>query len=146
MKHIKMFEEYINEAIKFKDLIDKKFDIEVGSGTTGKTWNEDNLTQEIENGITHNLFDADFYANWTDNGDEYKKIFDKDTIKPLLKNMDKTLNDMFSFNRNKLTFNIEGSKAESWIDDWFQTNKSISKSLKKDYYDYRDEYAGVTLK
>ena len=146
MKHIKLFEQFINESIKFKDLVDKEFDIEVGSGTTGATWNEDDLTQEIENAITHNLFDADFAANWTDHKDEYRKIFYKDTIKPLLKNIDKTLNDMFTFKGNKLTFNIEGRDSDAWIDNWFQTNKSISKSLKQDYYDYRDEYAGVKLK
>jgi hypothetical protein len=92
------------------------------------------------------LFDADFYYNWTDNGDEYSKIFDKDTIQPLLKNTDKTLNDMFKFNGDRLVFKIKGRKAEEWIDTWFQTNKSISKSLKQDYYDYRDKYAGVKLK
>jgi hypothetical protein len=146
MKHIKLFEQFINESIKFKDLVDKKFDIEVGSGTTGKTWNEDDLTQEIESGIKHNLFDAEFYYNWTRDGKEYLKVFDQDTIKPLLKNLDKTLNDMFTFKGNKLTFNIEGSESEAWIDNWFQTNKSISKSLKQDYYDYREKYAGVKLK
>jgi len=146
MKHIKLFEQFLNEAIKFKDLIDTRFGIEVGSGTQTSTWNESDLTDKIKEAIKHNLFDADFYSNWTDNGDEYSKIFDKDTVQPLLKNIDKTLNDMFKFNGDRLVFTIEGRKAEEWIDKWFQTNKSISKSLKQDYYDYRDEYAGVKLK
>jgi len=146
MKHIQLFEQFINEAIKFKDLVDTKFDIELGSMSTGATWDQEKLTQEIKDVIKHNLFDADFAANWTDNADEYSKVFDKDTLQTLIKNIDKTLNDMFTFRGNKLTFNIEGSKSEAWIDNWFQTNKSISKSLKQDYYDYRDEYAGVSLK
>lgn len=146
MKHIKLFEEFVDESIKFKDLVDKKFDIVVGSGTTNTTWNDNDLTQEIENAIIHNLFDADFSANWTDDGKEYLKVFKKDTLNPLLKNIDKTLKDLFTFKDNKLTFNITGNNAEAWIDKWFKTNKSISNSLRKDYYDYREEYAGVELK
>jgi hypothetical protein len=146
MKHIKLFEDFLNESINFKKIIGTRFGIEVGSITTTDTWNENNLIDKIEEVIKHNLFDADFYSNWTDNSAEYSKVFDKDTIKPLLKNIDKTLNDMFRFSGDRLLFNIEGAKAEEWIDKWFQTNKSISKSLKQDYYDYRDEYAGVKLK
>lgn len=146
MKHVKLFEEFINESLKFKDLVDKKFDIELGSGTTGKIWNKEDLIEAVKDVIKHNLFDGDFKLNWTDNDDEYTKVFDKDTLQPLLKNIDKTLNDLFTFTNNKLTFNIQGRKKQEWIDNWFQTNKSISKSLKQDYYDYRDEYAGVKLK
>lgn len=146
MKKVKLYEEFLNEAIKFKDLVDTRFDIELGSMSTGKVWNREELTDKIKEVIKHNLFDGDFYSNWTDHGAEYSKVFDKDTLQPLAKNIDKTLNDMFTFKgNNKLTFNIEGSKSEAWIDNWFQTNKSISKSLKQDYYDYREEYAGVSL-
>ena len=146
MKHIKLFEAFVNESIKFKDLVDTNFYIEVGSGTTGGTWSKEELIQEIKSAIKHNLFDADFYYNWTDDGKEYLKVFDKDTLEPLLKNIDKTLNSMFTFKANKLTFNIEHTAAKEWTDNWFQTNKSISKSLKEDYYAYREKYAGVILK
>ena len=148
MKHIKLFEQFINisENVKFKDLIDNKFEIIIGSETTSGNWNKVDLTEKIKEAIKHNLFDWDFYYNWTDNDKEYLKIFKKDTLQPLIKNIDKTLNNMFTFKGNKLTFNIKSGDAESWIDNWFQTNKSISKSLKNDYYEYREEYAGVKLK
>lgn len=148
MKYIKLFEEFTltNESLKFKDLVDTNFKIEIGSGTENGTWNQKELTEKIKEGIKHNLFDWDFYYNWTDNNKEYSKVFDKDTLNPLLKKLDKTLKDLFTFKDNKLTFNITGDDAEAWIDNWFQTNKSISKSLKQDYYDYREEYAGVKLK
>lgn len=129
----------------FKDLVNKKFYIEIGSGTVGGIWNEDRLTQEIEEAIMHNLFDYDFHANWIDNGDEYKNIFYKYTLKPMLNNLDKTLSEMFTFKGNKLTFNIVGIESEAWIDNWFKTNKYISKSLKQKYYDYRYKYAWVKL-
>jgi len=147
MKHVQLYEEFIvTESIKFKDLVDTKFDIEVGSGTSSSTWSKERLIQEIKSAIKHNLFDADFYYNWTSDGTEYLKVFNQDTLEPLLKNIDKTLNSMFTFKNNKLTFNIEFEKAEAWIDNWFQTNKSISNSLKQDYYTYREKYAGVKLK
>ena len=148
MKHIKLFEEFTltNESLKFKDLVDTNFKIEIGSGTESGTWNQEELTEKIKEGIKHNLFDWDFYYNWTDNNKEYSKVFDKDTLNPLLKKLDKTLKDLFTFKDNKLTFNITRDDAEAWIDNWFQTNKSISKSLKQDYYDYREKYAGVKLK
>ena len=141
-----LFEEFTNKSLKFKDLVDTKFDIEVGSGTSSGTWSEEELIQEIKSAIEHNLFDSDFYYNWTSDGAEYLKVFNQDTLEPLLKNIDKTLNSMFTFKNNKLTFNIEFEKAEAWIDNWFQTNKSISNSLKQDYYTYREKYAGVKLK
>jgi hypothetical protein len=146
MKHIKLFEQFVNESLKFKDLIDTNFKIEIGSGTDGGTWNQEELTEKIKEAIQHNLFDWDFYYNWTDNDKEYLKTFEKETLDPLVKNIDKTLKDLFTFKDNKLTFNITRDDAEAWIDNWFQTNKSISKSLKQDYYDYREKYAGVKLK
>lgn len=145
MKHVKLFEQFTNESLKFKDLVDSSFNIEIGSGITSGTWNQAELTEEIKKAIKHNLFDWDFYYNWTNSGKEYSKVFDKDTVEPLLKNIDQTLNDMFVFKNNKLIFKITGDEAAKWIDAWFQNNKSISKSLKKDYYDYREEYAGVKL-
>lgn len=139
-------ESVTNESVKFKDLVDTRLNIEIGSRTSNGIWNQADLTEEIKKSIKHNLFDWDFYHNWTGKGEEYAKVFDSDVMKGLLTNIDKTLNDMFTFKGNKLTFNITGDEAQSWIDNWFQTNKSISKSLKQDYYDYRDEYAGVKLK
>jgi hypothetical protein len=63
----------------------------------------------------------------------------------MLKNEDKTLNDFFTLKGNKLIFNIEGDSAQTWIDNWFKANKSISQSLRKEYYDYRKKYAGVSI-
>jgi hypothetical protein len=141
----KYIREMLNESLKFKDLVGTRFGIEIGSGIESGMWGDtDELTKNIENAIRHYLFDGDFYYNWTDEKNEYKRVFDEDVMKPLLKNIDKTLNDMFIFKGNKLVFNVDSPR--NWIDNWFQTNKSISSSLKKDYYDYRDEYAGVILK
>jgi len=146
MKHIKTFESFLNEAILAVDsLIEKPLSIEIGSGTTSGTFSRDELIEKIEDAIKHNLFDSEFYYNWTDNGNEYKKVFNKDTLNPIMKNEDKALKDYFVLKGNKLVFNIKFDNAQQWIDNWFKTNKSISQSLRKEYYDYREKYAGVKL-
>ena len=140
------------KKIKLKDLVNKRFDIEIGSMSASGDWeDEDEIIKYISDAIKHNLFDSEFYYNWTDNKKEYLEIFKNDTLEPLLKNIDKTLNDLFVFEEkpypygNKLKFKMNNEEKENWIDNWFKTNKSISQSLKKDYYNYRDEYAGVKL-
>ena len=140
------------KKIKLKDLVNKRFDIEIGSMSASGDWeDEDEIIKYISDAIKHNLFDSEFYYNWTDDKKEYLEIFKNDTLEPLLKNIDKTLNDLFVFEEkpypygNKLKFKMNNDEKENWIDNWFKTNKSISQSLKKDYYNYRDEYAGVKL-
>ena len=145
MKHVKLFEDFLNEGnIKFNDLVGNKFTIEVGSGTKEGTWDSDSLENEIEEALSHYLFDWDFYYNWTEEGEEYQSVFKKDTLDPMLKKMDKTLSDMFEFKADKLTFKL-ADKSKKMRDDWFKTNKSISNQLRQDYYQYREKYAGVKL-
>lgn len=153
MKHIKLFEQFLNEnaAPKLKDLLNTEdLAVEIGSGTHGKTeWDKNELIEIIDAALTHNLFDADFYYNWTDNGKAYKSFFIKDVIKPLMKNIDKTLKEYFYLSqgiyRPILKFKMDWKEREDWIDNWFQTS-GIPDNIKKDYYKYREEYAGVKLK
>jgi hypothetical protein len=131
---------------KFKELVDTRFSIEVGSGTATGTWSNEELIEKLKEAIKHNLFDGDFYYNWTRLGKEYNSIFEKETLSPMLKNIDRTLNNFFVLKGGILVFKLEGRDKEKWIDKWFQQNKSISDELKSDYYSYRKKYAGVQLK
>ena len=92
------------------------------------------------------MFDREFYYNWTDLGKEYNSIFEKETLSPMIKNIDRTLKEFFILKGSTLVFRLEGSNAQKWIDKWFQTKKFISNELKSDYYSYRKKYAGVTLR
>lgn len=141
----------MKDKITFNDLVNKSFNIEIGSVNTKTTWDKEQLINELKEVIKHNLFDADFYYNWTNNDKEYLNIFNEMTLKPMFENINKTLSDFFIFKKTPystlediLVFN-EIDK-DSWIDNWFQTNEVISESLKKDYYKYRDKYTGVLLK
>ena len=140
--------------IKFEELVGNKFSIKRGSGTKTTTWEKEDLLEEIKGVIEHELFDRDFYYNWTDEGAEYYNIFDKYTLTPMLKDIDKTLNEYFVMKKtpynNILEFK-EHSKIQSikelgqgYIDNWFKTNPHISPMLRNDYKKYREKYAGVT--
>jgi hypothetical protein len=135
----------VNE-VKLNDLVNTRFSIEVGSGTTTGNWSNEELIEKLKEAIKHNLFDREFYYNWTDLGKEYNSIFEKETLSPMIKNIDRTLKEFFVLKGSTLVFRLEGSNAQKWIDKWFQANKSISNELKSDYYSYRKKYAGVTLR
>jgi hypothetical protein len=137
--------------ITFNNLVNKSFNIEIGSGNTKTIWDKEKLINELKEVIKHNLFDGEFYYNWTDNDKEYLNIFNEMTLKTMFKNVDKILSDFFVFKKTPystledvLVFNK--MDTDLWIDNWFQTNEVISESLKKDYYNYRNEYAGILLK
>jgi uncharacterized protein YegP (UPF0339 family) len=138
-------EEPVNE-VKLNDLVNTRFSIEIGSGKTTGNWSSEELIEKLKEAIKHNLFDREFYYNWTDLGKEYNSIFEKETLSPMIKNIDRTLKEFFVLKGSTLVFRLEGSNAQKWIDKWFQTKKSISNELKSDYYAYRKKYAGVTLR
>ncbi len=138
-------EEPVNE-VKLNDLVNTRLSIEVGSGKTTGNWSNEELIEKLKEAIKHNLFDREFYYNWTDLGKEYNSIFEKETLSPMIKNIDRTLKEFFVLKGSTLVFRLEGSNAQKWIDKWFQTKKSISNELKSDYYSYRKKYAGVTLR
>jgi len=134
------------------DLIGNQYKFSVGSGTT---MNQEPNTKEyvikqITHAISHYLFDWEFYYNWTDRTEqkEYGDTYKNDILKPLLKNLDKTLKTYFIVDIDKKTvkWKLSYDVCEKIIDEFFRKNKHISKKLKQDYYEYRDEYAGVKLK
>jgi hypothetical protein len=150
-----MIREFLNERnlnnLKIDDLVDKKFKIELGSSVESTTWDRNSLVKKISDVITHNLFDRDFYYNWTDNGEEYYNIFKKTTLSPMIIDLNNTLNKYFVFKNTPYSRNEEvlvfiHNNNQLWIDNWFQTNETISDELKNDYYRYRQKYAGISLK
>ena len=140
-----------HQNLTFHELVDKSFKIELGSGTETGVWNKDALIDKLGDVIRHNLFDRNFYYNWTDKGEEYLNIFNKHTLKQMVENIDKTLNIFFTFerpaySRNEDVLVFKEDNSQLWIDNWFKTNKFISEDLKKDYYNYREKYSGISLK
>jgi hypothetical protein len=123
-----------------RNLIDKKFDFVVGSTTWNQVWNEQDLTEQISRAIQHTMFDWDFYYNWTDNKDEYLEILDKKNLAPMMESVEHTLENWFEFEGKKLRFKTENVDIDKWF---METN--MSNELRKEYIDYRLEYAGINL-
>ena len=123
-----------------RNLIDKKFDFVVGSTTWNQVWNEQDLTEQISRAIQHTMFDWDFYYNWTDNKDEYLEILDKKNLAPMMESVEHTLENWFEFDGKKLRFKTENVDIDKWF---METN--MSNELRKEYIDYRLEYAGINL-
>jgi len=128
------------------DLVGTKTAFKIGSSTEKSLdpLSKSDVTEKMSKMIKHNLFDNDFYFNYTDNEDEYEAAFSKLVLDPMIKDADKTLKDFFVLEGDTLKFKITGDKAQSWIDDWFKKS-SISDDLRQDYYEHRKEYAGVIL-
>lgn len=123
-----------------ENLIDKKFDFVVGSTTYNQLWNEEDFNEQIIRAIQHTMFDWDFYYNWTDNKKEYLEIFDKKNLAPMIESVDNTLEHWFEFDGKKLRFKTENVDIDKWF---METN--MPDELRKEYIDYRLEYAGINL-
>ena len=139
--------------LKFEDLVGKYFEIELGSSGTSTEWESKELLAYLKKVVTHNLFDSEFYYNWTDSDEkkQYLDIFTNDTLNQIFKNVTNALNKYFEFkttaystNTKVLVFKYSNDFRDDWIDNWFKTNKKISVKLKVDYKRYREKYAGVT--
>lgn len=123
-----------------ENLIDKKFDFVIGSTTWSQVWNKEDLTEQISKAIQYIMFDWDFYYNWTDNKEEYLEIFAKKTLAPMMENIEQTFIDWFEFDGKKLTFKSEKVDKDKWF---METN--MPNQLRKEYIDYRLEYAWINL-
>jgi hypothetical protein len=140
----------MSQPLKFADLIGKSFPIELGSSHTARTWDEDSLFKQISDVLTHELFDRDFFYNWTGEGQEYYTLFKESVLRLMMSDLDATLERYFVFQktaystlRNVLVFKFEN--ITNWRDEWFKTNQAVSKELKKDYFQYRKKYFGISL-
>jgi hypothetical protein len=140
----------INENT-IKDLVGKKFRYVIGSGTESNIdFNDDEyVLRNLGRIIKVNLFDGEFYFNWTDTDEKilYKEIFNDDIIEPLIKNIDKTLEKYFVINKDKNTvsWSLSNEQNRKIIDNFFLKNKKISDTLRNDYIEYRKEYFWVDL-
>jgi len=134
---------------KLENLVGNRFTIEIGSCHITGTWTEEKLIEQIKKAIQHNLYHWDFHYNWTRLEREYYSIFKEETLMPMMKDINNTLNDFFAFERTAMgevfAFKSQWRESQKIIDKWFQENKSISQQLKSDYYAYRKKYAGVEL-
>jgi hypothetical protein len=133
-----------SKKIKLDDLVGQNFKFIIGSSTTSGKWSKNEIIEEIEKAIKYYLFDFDFYYNYTNNKKEYSNLYIKTIQEPMLKNINKTLKDWFSYENKVLSIKNSIDKRK-FIDNWFMKT-SIPEELKKEYIKYRKDYSGVILK
>jgi hypothetical protein len=134
---------------KKEHLVNNRVRIKLGSGTTTKVWEEEELKNMLIDVIKHELFDSDFYYNWTKNKSEYVKSFNY-YLSNLTTDIQYMLDRWFIFKRTACSPNqdvlvFKDMETRLWIDEWFKSNNSVTQELRNDYYAYRKKYAGVDL-
>ena len=142
-----------SKNIKLKDLEGQTFMFNVGNtGEKLKNASKSDIAKMVGNALRHYLFDQDFYYNYTDNKKEYATLYANTIEMPMVKQLDKTIKEWFIYRDLEkwewgegkvLEFRYE--KARDFIDNWFMETK-MSESLRQEYIDHREDYAGVTLK
>jgi hypothetical protein len=152
-KMIKIFSEsVVNEDID--DLVGDTYSFEIGSGT-GKLIKpnpREYVIEKLSEALQHYLFDSEFYYNYLDSSDQkiYINLFQGEVLKPFLhkNNINRTLKKYFTVdsNRKLVSWKLSRKDSEKFRDDFFRKNKKIPSNIKREYYDYRLDYAGVKLK
>ena len=145
-------ESVVNEDID--DLVGDTYSFEIGSGTDKliKPNPREYVIEKLSEALQHYLFDSDFYYNYLDSSDQkiYLNLFQGEVLKPFLhkNNINRTLNKYFTVdsNRKLVSWKLSRKDSEKFRDEFFRKNKKIPSNIKREYYDYRLNYAGVKLK
>jgi hypothetical protein len=64
----------------------------------------------------------------------------------MLKKVDFTLNNFFVLDGDKVKWKLSSNETRKMVDEIFRKNSKVPSDIKKEYYEYRLEYAGVKLK
>ena len=145
-------ESVVNEDID--DLVGDTYSFQIGSGTDKmiKPNPREYVIEKLSEALQHYLFDSDFYYNYLDSSDKkiYLNLFQGEVLKPFLhkNNINRTLKTYFTVdsNRKKVSWKLSDRESEKFRDEFFRKNKKIPSNIKREYYDYRLDYAGVKLK
>jgi hypothetical protein len=94
------------------------------------------------------LYDDDFALNYLDGSQrrEYNTFFEREVLTPMLKKIDFTLNTFFTLDKDKVKWKLSSNDTRKMVDEIFRKNSKVPSDIKKEYYAYRLEYAGVKLK
>jgi len=94
------------------------------------------------------LYDGNFALNYLEGTQrkEYNKFFETQVITPMLRKIDFTLDNFFKLEGDKVKWKFSSTDTRKMVDEIFRKNSKIPTDVKKAYYEYRLEYAGVKLK
>jgi hypothetical protein len=141
--------ESVNE-LKLNDLVGNQYKYVIGSGEEKHLGKNDKkyVLEMIAKSLKTYLYDDDFALNYLDGSQrrEYNTFFEKEVLTPMLKKVDFTLNNFFTLDKDKVKWKLSSSDTRKMVDEIFRKNSKVPSDIKKEYYTYRLEYAGVKLK
>jgi hypothetical protein len=141
--------ESVNE-LKLNDLVGNQYKYVIGSGEEKYIGENDKkyVLEMIEKSLKTYLYDDDFALNYLDGSQrrEYNLFFEREVLTPMLKKIDFTLNNFFVLDKDKVKWKLSSNDTRKMIDEIFRKNSKVPSDIKKEYYEYRLEYAGVKLK
>ena len=142
-------EESVNE-VKLNDLVGNQYKYVIGSGEEKYLGTNDKkyVLEMIAKSLKHYLYDNDFALNYLDGSQrkQYESFFEKEVLKPMLSKIDFTLNNFFTLDKDKVKWKLSSNDTRKMVDEIFRKNKKIPIDIKREYYEYRLDYAGVKLK
>ena len=141
--------ESVNE-LKLNDLVGNQYKYVIGSGEEKYIGENDKkyVLEMIEKSLKTYLYDDDFALNYLDGSQrkEYNSFFEREVLTPMLKKVDFTLNNFFVLDGDKVKWKFSSNDTRKMVDEIFRKNSKVPSDIKKEYYEYRLEYAGVKLK
>ncbi len=139
----------LNE-VKLKDLVGNQYTYVIGNSDEKYLGPNDKkyVLVMVGKALKAYLYDGNFALNYLEREQrkEYDSFFENEILKPMLSKIDFTLNTFFTLNKNKLKWNLSSNDTRKMMDEIFRKNKKIPVDIKREYYEYRLDYAGVKLK
>jgi hypothetical protein len=139
----------LNE-LKLNDLVGNQYKYVIGSSEEKYIGENDKkyVLEMIEKSLKTYLYDSDFALNYLDGSQqkEYNSFFEREVLTPMLKKVDFTLNNFFVLDGDKVKWKFSSNDTRKMVDEIFRKNSKVPSDIKKEYYEYRLEYAGVKLK
>jgi hypothetical protein len=139
----------LNE-LKLNDLVGNQYKYVIGSSEEKYIGENDKkyVLEMIEKSLKTYLYDEDFALNYLDVSQrkEYNSFFEREVLTPMLKKVDFTLNNFFVLDGDKVKWKFSSNDTRKMVDEIFRKNSKVPSDIKKEYYAYRLEYAGVKLK
>jgi hypothetical protein len=139
----------LNE-LKLNDLVGNQYKYVIGSSEEKYIGENDKkyVLEMIEKSLKTYLYDDDFALNYLDGSQrkEYNSFFEREVLTPMLTKIDFTLNNFFVLDGDKVKWKLSSNDTRKMVDEIFRKNSKVPSDIKKEYYEYRLEYAGVKLK
>ena len=141
--------ESVNE-LKLNDLVGNQYKYVIGSGEEKYLGKNDKkyVLEMITKALETYLYDHNFALNYLEGSQrkQYESFFEKEVLKPMLSKIDFTLNNFFTLDKDKVKWKLSSNDTRKMVDEIFRKNSKIPADIKREYYDYRLDYAGVKLK